>query len=448
MRRLLLSLLAISALAACKKQDQGGGTAAAGGSGPIVLGEVGSMTGTEATFGLSSANGIQLQIDEVNAKGGVKGRQLQVKVLDDQGRPEEAATATTRLISSEHVVAILGEVASTRSMFMAPKAQQAKVPMVTPSSTNPAVTQKGDYIFRACFIDPFQGYVAATFATENLKVKKVAILKDVRNDYSVGLAKNFIDAFTKTGGQIVAQESYSNGDVDFKAQLTNIKGAGPQVLYVPGYYTDVGLIARQAREAGITVPMLGGDGWDSEKLYEIGGEAIVGSYFSNHYSPDDPSPRIQEFVAKYKKAYGGQTPDSLAAQAYDAAGMLVDAMKRAKDLAGPSIRDALAATKSYPGVTGNITLDENRNPLKPAVVLKVSKGGKYEFVTKIYPEGMKPEASGETPAPGSKTGSNTAPAPATPTQTTTPAIGSTSSATAAANTGQPQGVPAAEHANK
>jgi branched-chain amino acid transport system substrate-binding protein len=452
MRRLLLSLLALSALAACRKQDQGGSAAADSATGPIVIGEVGSLTGTEATFGLSSANGIQLQIDEVNAKGGVKGRQLQVKVLDDQGRPEEAATAATRLISSEKVVALLGEVASTRSMFMAPKAQQAKVPMVTPSSTNPAVTQKGDYIFRACFIDPFQGYVAATFATENLKLKKVAVLKDVRNDYSVGLAKNFIDSFTKTGGQIVAQESYSNGDVDFKAQLTNIKTAQPQVLYVPGYYTDVGLIARQARETGITVPLLGGDGWDSEKLYEIGGDAIVGSYFSNHYSPDDPSPRIQEFVAKYKKAFGGQTPDSLAAQAYDAAGMLVDAMKRAKDLAGPSIRDALAATKSYPGVTGNITLDENRNPLKPAVVLKVGKGGKYEFVTKIYPEGMKPEASsGAEASPGSKSGSNTAPAPverATPTQTTAPAVGSTSSASAAANTGQPQGVPSAEHAKK
>src|SRR5437764_4693185 len=454
MRRLLLSRLAISTLAACKKQESGSGASAANATGPMVIGEVGSMTGTEATFGLSSANGIQLAIEEFNAKGGMKGRQLQVKVLDDQGRPEEAATAATRLISSEHVVALLGEVASTRSMFMAPKAQQAKVPMVTPSSTNPAVTEKGDYIFRACFIDPFQGYVAATFATGNLKVKKVAVLKDVRNDYSVGLAKNFIDAFTKTGGQVIAQESYSNGDVDFKAQLTNIKAAAPQALYVPGYYTDVGLIARQAREVGITVPLLGGDGWDSEKLYEIGGDAIVGSYFSNHYSPDDPSPRIQEFVNKYKKAYGGQTPDSLAAQAYDAAGMVVDGMKRAKDLTGPSIRDALAETKHYPGVTGNITLDKNRNPLKPAVVLRVGKSGKYEFVTKIYPEGMKPETSaggGDAASQGTKTGSNTAPAPATggtPTRTTTPALEASSSASAAANTGEPQGVPAAEHPKK
>jgi branched-chain amino acid transport system substrate-binding protein len=453
MRRILPTLLAVAALAACKKQDQGSGMMSPNATGPIVLGEVGSMTGTEATFGLSSANGIQLAIDEFNAKGGVKGRQLQVKVLDDQGRPEEAATAATRLIASEHVVALLGEVASTRSMFMAPKAQQAKVPMVTPSSTNPAVTEKGDYIFRACFIDPFQGYVGATFAHDNLKVKKVAVLKDVRNDYSVGLAKNFIDAFTKNGGQIVAQESYSNGDVDFKAQLTNIKAAAPQALYVPGYYTDVGLIARQAREVGITAPLIGGDGWDSEKLYEIGGDAIVGSYFSNHYSPDDPSPRIQEFVGKYKKAYGGQTPDSLAAQAYDATGMLVDAMKRAKDLTGPSIRDALAATKEYPGVTGNITLDQNRNPLKPAVVLKVAKGGKYEFVTKVYPEGMKPEtgSGGDATSGGTKTGGNTAPAAAsgsTPTQAPAPAVGASSSASEASNTGQQQGVPAAEHPKK
>src|SRR5438552_2421430 len=453
MRRILPTVLALAAFAACKKQDQGSGMMSSDATGTIGIGEVGSMTGTEATFGLSSANGIQLAIDEFNAKGGVKGRQLPAKVLVDQGWPEEAATAATRLIASEDVVAGLSELASTRSMFMAPKAQQAKVPMVTPSSTNPAVTEKGDYIFRACFIDPFQGYVGATFALNNLKLKKVAILKDVRNDYSVGLAKNFIDAFTKGGGQIVAQESYSNGDVDFKAQLTNIKGLAPQALYVPGYYTDVGLIARQAREVGITAPLLGGDGWDSKKLYEIGGEAIVGSFFSNHYSPDDPSPRIQEFVGKYKKAFGGQLPDSLAAQAYDAAGMLVDAMKRAKDLTGPSIRDALAATKGYPGVTGNITLDENRNPLKPAVVLKVGKGGKYEFVTKIYPEGMRPEtgSGGDAAAGGTKTGSNTAPAPAagaTPAQTTTPAVGSTSSASSAANTGQPQGVPAAEHSKK
>ncbi|TMB35243.1 MAG: ABC transporter substrate-binding protein [Deltaproteobacteria bacterium] len=391
-----------------------------------------------------------MRVKEVNGAGGIKNRQIQIIALDDQGKPEEAATAATRLISSEHVVALLGEVASTRSMFMADKAQPAKVPMVSPSSTNPKVTGKGDYIFRACFIDPFQGYVMAKFATDNLKLKKFAILKDVRNDYSVGLAQNFEENVKKMGGQIVATESYSNGDVDFKAQLTNMKASQPDALYVPGYYTDVGLVARQAREVGITVPLLGGDGWDSEKLYEIGGAALEGSYFSNHYSVDDPSPRIQEFVGKFKKEYGGQLPDSLAAQAYDAAGMLFEAMQKAPDLTGPNIRSTLADTKGFHGVTGDITLDTQRNPLKPAVVLQVAKGGKYDFVTKIYPEGVK-VAAGEPSSPTARPEGNTAPNPAPgtmPTTTRTPPVGSSSSAQSAATTGQPQGVPSGEQPKK
>jgi branched-chain amino acid transport system substrate-binding protein len=226
----------------------------------------------------------------------------------------------------------------------------------------------------------------AKFATGTLKLTKAGVLKDVRNDYSVGLAKVFIDNFKKMGGQITDEESFSNGDVDFKAQLTNLKNSNPEALYVPGYYTDVGLIARQAREVGFSGPLLGGDGWDSDKLYEIGGDALLGCYFSNHYSVDDPSPRIQQFVARFKKAYGGQVPDSLAAQAYDASGMLFDAMKRAKDLSGPSIRDALAQTRNYPGVTGDISMDQNRNATKPAVVLRVGKGGKYEFAGRVMPE--------------------------------------------------------------
>ncbi len=382
--KLLLCVFAASL--GCKK-EQGSGMVGKDAKGPIVIGEVGSMTGTEATFGTSSDRGIQLAVTETNAAGGIKGRQVQIIALDDEGKPEEAATAATRLIASEHVTALLGEVASTRSLFMAPKAQAAKVPMVSPSSTNEKVTAVGDYIFRACFIDPFQGYVMAKFAVDNLKIKKAAILRDVRNDYSVGLAKVFTDNFIKLGGEITANESFSSGDVDFKAQLTNMKNTHPDALYVPGYYTDVGLIARQAREVGITGPLLGGDGWDSEKLYEIGGAALDGSYFSNHYSVDDPSPRIQQFVAKFKKAYAGQVPDSLAAQAYDAAGMLMDAMKRAAELTGPSIRDALAQTKNYQGVTGDITMDEKRNATKAAVVLKIAHGGKNEFAGRVLPEG-------------------------------------------------------------
>src|SRR5256885_225552 len=244
--KFLVCVLAVAI--GCKKEQSGGGNVGGGSDNVIKIGEVGSMTGTEATFGTSSHNGIQLATDEVNAAGGIKGKQLQVIALDDQGKPEEAATAATRLISSERVAALLGEVASTRSLFMAPKAQAAKGPMVSPSSTHEKGTAVGDYIFRGCFIDPFQGYVMAKFATDTLKVNKAAILRDVRNDYSVGLAKVFNDNFIKLGGQVVDSQSYQSGDVDFKAQLTNIKGAAPQALYVPGYYTDVGLIARQARE--------------------------------------------------------------------------------------------------------------------------------------------------------------------------------------------------------
>ena len=276
------------------------------------------------------------------------------------------------------------------------------------------------------------------------------------------------------GGAIVASESYSQGDVDFKAQLTNLKGATPDAIFVPGYYTDVGLIARQARETGLTVPILGTDGWDSEKLYEIGGAALDGAYFSNHYSVDDPSPRIQEYVAKFKKEFGGQIPDSLSAQAYDAMGMLADAMKRAKDLTGPSIRDALASLKDFHGVTGDISMDANRNPVKPAVVLKIAPGGKYVFAAKIMPEGMTapaPDAASggsvkPAPAPGAATdgsaqtapnaetarpGGNTAPLAApgtTPTPTTMPAVGADSAASAAATSGAAQGVPAGEHSKK
>ena len=393
MKHPILFLLAITcclSLFSCKKQQAG-----ADSTGDIIVGEYGSMTGSEATFGTSSDRGIQLAVTEINGAGGIKGRQIQIIALDDEGKPEEAATAATRLIASEHVTALLGEVASTRSLFMAPKAQAAKVPMVSPSSTNEKVTAVGDYIFRACFIDPFQGYVMAKYAHDTLKLTKAAILRDVRNDYSVGLAKVFSENFTRLGGSITANESFSSGDVDFKAQLGNIKNTRPDALYVPGYYTDVGLIARQAREVGISAPLLGGDGWDSEKLYEIGGAALDGCYFSNHYSVDDPSPRIQEFVAKFKKTYGGQLPDSLAAQAYDAAGMLFDAMKRAPDLTGPAIRDALAATKHYQGVTGDISMDANRNPVKPAVVLKITHGGKYEFAGRVMPEGV----ADPTPAP-------------------------------------------------
>jgi branched-chain amino acid transport system substrate-binding protein len=349
----------------------------------LLLGEVGSLTGSEAAFGISTRNGIALALEEANAAGGVKGKKLAVRVYDDQSKPEEAASAVTRLITQDKVIAILGEVASSSSLAMAPKAQEAKIPMVSPSSTNPKVTAVGDYIFRVCFIDPFQGFVMAKFSRDDLKFAKVAILTDKKSAYSEGLTEVFQRKFTEMGGKIVGVEAYSKGDTDFRAQLTNLKKLKPQGMYVPGYYQDVAIIAEQAKELGFKVTMMGGDGWDSEKLFELGGEAVEGSYVSNHYSSDDPTPRVQEFIKKYRAQYGS-VPDSLAALGYDAARVVIDALHRVPEISGPALREALAATKEFPGVAGGITLDEHRNPVKPAVVLKVQ-GGKFTYVSTVTP---------------------------------------------------------------
>jgi len=255
--------------------------------------------------------------------------------------------------------------------------------MVTPSSTNPKVTQVGDYIFRVCFTDIQQGEADAKFAAKSLKMKRAALLYDVRNDYSVGLRLVFAQKFKEFGGEIVAEQSYSEGDSDFRAQLTQLKSANPEVIYVPGYYTEVGTIARQSRDLGISAPLLGGDGWDSPRLWEIGGKALNGCYFSNHYSVDDPSPAVQKFVADYKAKYGA-TPDALAALGYDAAKILADAMTRANSSDGAKVRTALADTKGYAGVTGTITIDKDRNAVKPVVMLKVQ-DGKFVFQERIEP---------------------------------------------------------------
>jgi branched-chain amino acid transport system substrate-binding protein len=377
-RVILCSFLCISLLSCASQQTQSQQQ-----SDEILIGEYGSLTGTTATFGISTKNGIQMAIDEANAAGGVLGKKLRVIVEDDQGKPEEAQTVVTKLVNKDRVIAVLGEVASSRSLAGAPVCQQNRIPMVTPSSTNPRVTQIGDYIFRVCFIDPFQGFVMAKFAWNTLKLTQVAVLRDIRNDYSVGLADVFIENFQKFGGKIVADESYSEGDTDFSAQLTSIKAHNPQAIFVPGYYTEVGLIARQSKKLGITVPLMGGDGWDSPKLWEIGGESLNDCYYSNHYSVHDPSPAIQRYVAEYNKRYN-QIPDALSALGYDAARILIDAFRRAGTTEPVKVRDALAQTVDFPGVTGKITLDKDRNAVKPAVVLRV-KNGKLEYVETVNP---------------------------------------------------------------
>jgi branched-chain amino acid transport system substrate-binding protein len=379
----VLGFVLAAASVSCRNPGGDGTNPAGDAQDEILIGEFGSLTGETATFGISTKNGIEMAVDEVNAEGGLLGRKVRVIVEDDQSKPEEAQTVVTKLISRDKVIAILGEVASSRSLAAAPVAQQNGIPMISPSSTNPEVTRKGDYIFRVCFIDPFQGFVMAKFATGTLKLKNFAVLRDIKNDYSVGLANVFIENVKKMGGSIVEDASYSEGDKDFNAQLTRIKSKNPQAIFIPGYYSDVGLIARQAREQGIDVPLLGGDGWDSPKLIAIGGKSMDNTYFSNHYSPDDPSPAIQKLVTEYKARYN-EAPDALAGLGYDSAKVLFDAIRRANSTDPKKIRDALAETKDFPGVTGNITIDKDRNAVKPAVVMQIV-DGKYKYVETVNP---------------------------------------------------------------
>ncbi len=338
----------------------------------ILVGHYASMTGSEATFGISTDNGIRLAVKERNAAGGVNGKKIRLITYDNQGRPQESVTAVTRLIDQDKVVAVLGEVASSRSLAGAPVCQRKGVPMITPSSTNPDVTQVGPMISRVCFIDPFQGFVGAKFAKDNLNLTKAATLYNRAQAYSSGLSNNFVDSFKRMGGQVLTQQAYSDGDNDFSAQLSAIREAGVEFIYVPGYYTEVVNIARQARRLGLKIPLIGGDGWDSEELRNAG-DALNGCYFSNHYSHEDQRPEVQEFIAKYKADYG-KVPDGLAALGYDAARLLFTAMEKAPSLAGKDLAAAINSTKDFPGVTGRITIDKDRNATKDAVMLEVVNG--------------------------------------------------------------------------
>ena len=397
MKRTLLALLLITTLFIGFACERRGGSSSGGDSGPIVVGYYGDLSGRTSSFGQSTKNGVEMAADEINKAGGINGRQVQIVVEDDQGEPNKAATVVTKLINQDKVQALLGEVASSNSLAAAPKAQEAKVPMISPSSTNPAVTQVGDYIFRVCFIDPFQGEVMAKFSANNLKAKRAAILYDFNSDYSRGLYQFFKRSFTQLGGQIVSEQSYTQGDRDFSGQLTAIRAANVDVIYVPGYYGEVGVIANQTKQLGIKAPLLGGDGWDAPQLWQLGGAALNGDYISNHYSVDDPSPAIRKFVADYKGRYN-ILPDALAALGYDSMKVLADAIKRAGTTESAKLRDAIAQTKAFPGVTGQITIDNDRNAVKPAVVLKLQ-DSKFVYETTIYPEGLTPPATSANAGP-------------------------------------------------
>lgn len=359
----------------------------------IKIGYFGDLSGPTFNFGQSAINGVLMAADQLNQGGGINGRKIDVVIDDDKGSPEEAARLTAKLIDQDKVIAIVAGGTSGNSRAAAPKAQSSHVPLISPSSTDPAVTMVGDYIFRACFVDEFQGEVMASFAINSLKAKKAAILFDFNSSYGRGLTDFFQNSFRRLGGEIVNEQSYTQGDADFKGQLVSIRASEPDVIYIPGYYGDVTVIAKQARQLGLTQPLLGGDGWDAPELWQLGGDALNGAYISTHYSVDDPSPAIQSFVQEYRQRYGNLLPDAHAALAYDAAQLLFDAIGRAGTTDGAKLRDALAQTKDFHGVTGNISMDAHRNAVKPAVILKLMD------VRFIYQETIQPNRPAPSPTP-------------------------------------------------
>jgi branched-chain amino acid transport system substrate-binding protein len=417
-------IFGLLANAACERRS--GETAGGSTTGPIKVGIYGDLSGQTSSFGQSTKNGILMAIDEINKAGGINGRQVTYVIEDDQGQPAQAATVVTKLINQDRVHAVLGEVASSNTLAAAPKAQEAKIPMITPSSTNPKVTQVGDYIFRVCFTDNFQGAVMAKFAANTLKAKTAAVLGDVNSDYSRGMTQYFEGEFNRLGGRIVTKQAYTQQDPDFKGQLTAIRAVNPDVIFVPGYYGQVGVIAKQAKELGIKAPLLGGDGWDAPQLWELGGTDLNGSFMANHYSTDDPSPAVQKFVAAYRSRYNGTAPDAIGALAYDAMNVLADAIKRAGTADGPKLRDAIAQTANFPGVTGSITINKERDAVKPAVVFELQNR------KSVYKETIQPEGGATAAATVSPVSSPPSPESATPSSS----IANTNTTTTTSNANQ------------
>lgn len=372
--KLILTLVAFFTLSCTKK---------AANENEILLGAYGSSTGATASFGVNQLRGTQMAINEVNAAGGINGKKIKLINYDNKSDNDETLSVVNRLITQDKVVAIVGEFTSGRSKIGGQIAQEHKIPMLSPGATNPDVTKIGNYIFRSCFIDPFQGYAMAKFMVENLKLKRAAILRDVKNDYSVGLANSFAEDLKKFGGTVVADVSYQETDLDFKSQLTSIKGKNPEAIFIPGYYNEVALIAKQARELGMKQVLLGGDGWSSPKLYEIAKDAINGGYFSNHYSTESKDPKTVEFISKYKEKFH-EIPDVMAAVGYDGTMMMLEAIRNSNPVTSENIRNALANIKDFHGATGKMTIDENRNAVKGAAVVQVN-GENYKFITEVTP---------------------------------------------------------------
>ncbi len=351
----------------------------------IKIGLISSLTGAVSTYGQSVRNAVTLAIDDINAAGGINGQQISLVILDDKGDATEAAQAARRLIDRENVALILGPVITPCVMAVAPIAQAAQVPMLTPTGTGDEITSVGDFIFRGAYKDSFQGRIMAQFAVENLGLKEAAIIYDVANDYSVGLRNAFKATFEELGGRIVAEESYSSGDTDFSAQLTSLAMRNPQALFIPDYYSTAGPILMQARLMGMDAVMLGVDGWDSPDLSALAGGFEEGGYIVNHYSADVDSAVLKEFIARYTAAFG-QAPDALAALGYDGALIVAKALEAAGSTDPEALKLALGTVGDIEGVTGTITMDPEGTPIKSAVILKMT-GGRWELVDRIDPLG-------------------------------------------------------------
>jgi branched-chain amino acid transport system substrate-binding protein len=363
----------------------------------VRIGAVMSLTGDTAQYGLSALNGARMAIEEANAAGGVAGRRVELIVQDTRSDSAETEVVVRRLAREYNVHALVGEIVSSRSLAAARAAQSEGLPMLTPSATSPEVTSPGDFIFRSCYTDAFQGAAVAHFAATTLGARRAAMLVQSDQRYSQELAAFIREAFVRHGGEVVAVQEYREGAADFSAQLVELSASRPDVVFVPGYYLEAGLLARQARALGLDAPFVGGDGWDSPRLYEIGGQALAGDFFSTHFSAEDPDPQVQRFVADYRRLFGS-TPDSFAATAYDAARIVLGAIARAPTLERRAIRDALASTKDFPGVTGTVTFNAERNAVKSVVVVRIGENGKQSVESHVAPEDIAP-APTPTPTP-------------------------------------------------
>jgi len=401
MRTLLLAaplLLACAQLVACGGARQDGEIVVRPAQDEkLKIGAFMSLTGDTAQYGISALNGIRMAVEEANARGGVGGHRVELIVQDTLSSDVETDVVVRRLAGEFRVHALIGEIVSSRSLRAAGIAQAARVPMLTPSATSPEVTKQGDYVFRSCYTDPFQGAALAQFAARTLRARRAALLVDGGERYSIELARVIREEFTRQGGEIVFEQSYGKGAGDFSLLLAEVGAARPEVIFIPGYYLEAGLLARQAKELGIPAPLVGGDGWDSPRLYEIGGQALAGDYFSSHFSAEDPDPQVQRFVEAYKHLFNN-SPDAFAATAYDAARIMLAACERAASLDRTAIRAALAETRDFYGVTGTVTFNSERNAVKPIVIIRIGDAGRQSVEAHITPSDIVPRAT-PTPSP-------------------------------------------------